>query len=78
MLVKKNAVVLGKVDCSPDTEIVKLCSALFGATLGDLVRAWQLVLETQRLFHQETLLTTFRSFLGTIPDGPLSRKVIYL
>ena len=58
-------------------KLVKLWSVLFEATLGDLVRAWQLVLEIQNLFHQETLLT-FRSFLGTIPDGPLSRKLIYL
>ena len=58
-------------------KLVKLWSVLFEATLGDLVRAWQLVLEIQNLFHQETLLT-FRSFLGTVPDGPLSRKLIYL
>lgn len=74
----KMQVLWGKLIILLTLKLVKLWYALFGAKLADhLVAAWQLVLEMQRLFHQETFLT-FKSFLETIPDGSLSRKFIYL
>lgn len=77
VLVKKNAVVLGKLDCSPDTEACQIVLCIIwgyswrsGESLAAGVRNAEAVSSGD--------LLTFRSFLGTIPDGPLSRKLIYL